>query len=503
MLKEFKNKIALGVVAVIGTRVIALFTGIATLPLFYHHLPKDVLGIWMLLLGADIFVNLSDLGFSPVLSRHIAFELGKGDREEISNYRGSSFYYSLARWTSLYSSLILFIVISLLGILFLSSLNLHPALFHAAVVSLVIFSLSKAILVRFKFYEVALQGHGEVGWKEWIYSGSVLLSLAGYYAVFTVLHGSIIELTVVMLLQSVVIAIATRIVVQFRIQRNFRSSVKVGWADINPLIRPALDMFLVSIGSFLIFNTDQYFIVKFLGPEALPDYAAAFRIAMMILVFTTTASSFIVPFVSRLSASEDRKSLHRLLLINTSVVMITHISGMLLYAFLGDRLTTLWLGPGHFIGWKIVWVLGTTMTLECHHVIFAQIGLNAKNDPTWGKMSILSGLINLVLTFFGIRVFGLLGVALGTMIAQMLTNNWYAVLKTLRIIRLNAGEYFMKSGIIWCSYAICAAALLWTVRSSPLSNVPLLVASLSVCCVLYIMTLWVYARQLMVGTLKL
>ena len=104
------------------------------------------------------------------------------------------------------------------------------------------------------------------------------------------------------------------------------------------------------------------------------------------------------------------------------------------------------------------------LTLENHHVIFARFGLSTKTDPTWGKMSIISGIINLTLTFIGVKWLGLLGVALGTMVAQALTNNWYAVVKTLRILKLRFWKYVQGSGIVWFATGLTLLIVLSCIR---------------------------------------
>jgi O-antigen/teichoic acid export membrane protein len=95
--------------------------------------------------------------------------------------------------------------------------------------------------------------------------------------------------------------------------------------------------------------------------------------------------------------------------------------------------------------------------------------MSAKTDPTWGKMSVLSGAINLALTFIGVNVLGLVGVALGTMISQLLTNNWYAVVKTLRIVQMRFSQYVWGSGVFWFATGVVLLAAMNGIRSLTLS----------------------------------
>jgi O-antigen/teichoic acid export membrane protein len=291
------------------------------------------------------------------------------------------------------------------------------------------------------------------------------LTLVGYFVVLHFGQGGIIALSAVVLGRNIMISFWGWLLVKKRIDKLFRTRVKVAWQDVKPHLRPAMDMFLISLGAFLILNTDQYFIVKFLGTTALPDYAAAYRLVQVVYIFASTASTMCVPFISRRSAAGDQAGVHRMLMVNTTVGMIIQVAAVSILAVFGDYILQFWLGKGHFVGWGILWVFCIMLTLENHHVIFARFGLSAKTDPTWGKMSVISGVINLTLTYIGVKWLGLLGVALGTLIAQVLTNNWYAVVKTLRILQLRFPEYVQGSGIVWFATGIILLVAMACVRS--------------------------------------
>jgi O-antigen/teichoic acid export membrane protein len=460
-----RNKVIFGIFSGWGSQAVSLVLGLFTMPLFFRYLPKDELGVWMFFLGTGFFVNLADLGFSPVLGRQLAFELGNGDRESNSNYSGSSYYFSLSKHVSSLTAPMLFCGMLLIGGLFIWSLRLPERLLVPSLEAWTVFSLSQAVTCRFKYLETTLNGHGEVGWQNLVQTMVQTLTLVGYFAVLHYWQGGIIALSTVVLGRNILISLWVWLLVRHRIDRSFRAGVKVAWHDVKPHIKPAMDMFLISLGTFLILNTDQYFIVKFLGTIALPDYAAAYRLVQVAFTFASTASAMCVPFISRRSAAGDRLGVHRMLMINTTVGMLIQIASVSILAVFGDYIMQLWLGPGHFVGWGVLWVFCIMLTLENHHVIFARFGLSAKTDPTWGNMSIISGVMNLLLTFIGIQWLGLLGVALGTMIAQILTNNWYAVVKTHSILQLRFLKYVQGSGIVWFSTGVILLLVMSCIRS--------------------------------------
>lgn len=454
-----------GVVSGWGSQAISLALGIFTMPLFFRHLPKEELGVWMFILGTGFFVNLADLGFSPVLSRQLAFELGKGDREKSPNYDGSSYYFSLSTYVAAVTSYILFCGMLLIGGLFIWSLQIPDKLLDPSLGAWAIFCLSQAVTCRFKYLETILNSHGEIGWQNWVQTILQSLTLVGYFVVLHFWHGGIVALSTIVLGRNILNSFCLWLLVRGLIDKPFRAKADIVWRDLKPHILPALDYFLITLGAFLVLNTDQYFIVRFLGLSALPDYVAAYRLVQVVYTFASTASGMCMPFISRRSSAGNWSAIHKMLMLNTTVGMIIQVAAVSLLAVFGDHILQLWLGKGHFVGWSILWVFCIMLTLENHHVIFARFGLSAKTDPTWGKMSLLAGTINLVLTFIGVKWLGLLGVALGTMIAQILTNNWYAVAKTLKIIHLRFSQYIHGSGIVWFATGVVLLVIMSCIRS--------------------------------------
>lgn len=495
LLYLLRNKIIFGVFSGWGSQVVSIFLGLFSMPLFFRYLTKEELGIWMFFLGTGFFVNLADLGFSPVLGRQLAFELGNGDRESSANYSGSSYYFSLSKYVSSITAPLLFFGMLLIGGMFIWALHLPERLLVPSLEAWAIFSLSQAVTCQFKYLETTLNGHGEVGWQNMVQTIVQAITLAGYFAVLHFGQGGIIALSTVVLGRNIVISFWVWLLVHKRIGKLFRTKVKVAWQDVKPHIYPAMDMFLISLGSFMVLNTDQYFIVKFLGVSVLPDYAAAFRLVQVAFTFASTASVMCMPFISRKSAAGDRFGIHRMLMVNTTVGMIMQIAAVSILAVFGDYILQLWLGKGHFVGWGVLWVFCIMLTLENHHVIFARFGISAKNEPTWGKISIVSGVLNLMLTYIGIKWLGLLGVALGTMIAQILTNNWYAVVKTLKILQLRFPVYVQGSGIVWFATGVALLIVMTFIRSIIILPIASLLAGVCTTAFLCSGILYLYLRN--------
>jgi len=96
----------------------------------------------------------------------------------------------------------------------------------------------------------------------------------------------------------------------------------------------------------------------------------------------------------------------------------------------------LWLGEGQFVGYPVLIIFVAMLTLETQHVIVA-FGSRATEDEAFVPVAIASSLLNLLLVWLLIQRVGLLGVALGTFLAQLCTSNWYVVYRGLRRLRMS------------------------------------------------------------------
>lgn len=446
--KIIQNKMKFGIFSDWLRQIVLVSIGILTMPIYFRFMPKEEVGIWMLLLGTEIFIELSNFGFSPILSRQIAFEIGQKDQSESDTGVRISHLYRISQRVSLFSGLVVLFGFLGFGSYFFLRMQIDPVLFKKSMIALGFFSFGQAVRANFKYATTVLNGHGEVSWQNWILVIERIFSLCAGFLLLYLGYG-FISLSIVWVIRSIIGSLLDVACVKWRIPESHLQRKRVCATDIALHFRPALDWFLMGFGAFLTLNTDQYFISLFLGPSALPDYAATFRLIIIIATFSGTMSKMSMPFVSRMSSAMEYDGVKKLLMVNATLTMALYLTGATVMVIYCDVVIRLWLGAGHFVGWPVVWVFCMMRGLENHHVTFSRIALSVDTTPIWGKMALLSGGLNLALTFLGVKYFGLLGVAMGTMIAQLLTSNWYAIWRTLKIMNIRFLEYFVESMIYW------------------------------------------------------
>ncbi len=70
---SISKRIAFGAAASWFSRRITIFLGLVMMPVLFRHLPKEELGIWLLLGQSWVALGILDLGFGPALTRLQSF----------------------------------------------------------------------------------------------------------------------------------------------------------------------------------------------------------------------------------------------------------------------------------------------------------------------------------------------------------------------------------------------------------------------------------------------
>jgi O-antigen/teichoic acid export membrane protein len=213
----------------------------------------------------------------------------------------------------------------------------------------------------------------------------------------------------------------------------------------------------------LVFQTDQYFIASFKGADAIPAYRAAYLVVLNLNMLAITFASSSSVFVSHLWQAGELKQLHRIVQRNLRLGLLIMLCGGACVLGLGSSLFDAWIGPGKFIGYPTLIVFVALLALETHSYIIVASS-RATEDEAFAFSMPLAGLLKLGLSWLLMQRYGLLGIAAGTLIAQLLTNNWFMVYRGLRRLRMSLREHLkgvlIPVAVVFVLVLACNFALL-------------------------------------------
>lgn len=399
------------------------------LRLVLDFLPVDIAGTWLLFISIGAYIAFFDLGISPTIAREIGFCLGSktGDQQ----YKAERIADLLATSNNLFRLM----AIAVFGLsVVIGGYIVHrtiPEMQYAEVAwAWFIFASGAALNLWASSPFAALYGLGYMGSERMIRSLSILLGLA-LSGIFLYAGFGIIGMATAWTIQGILARLIARRVLHRKYPELLTMHGVSDMQKAKSILIPSIKWAMMGFGAILILQTDNMIIASILGTSAIPAYEAAAKIsitAMSLALLLVTATS---PQISKAYAEKNHDLVAMLLSQGVRLSVSTAVFFAAFVAVYGDAIIEIWLGSGRFVGFPVLWTLLIMVVLEAHHVAMATATL-ATGHIVFAKPALIAGLLNLVISIILATQLGLWGVALGTLIAQLLTNNWYAPYVTLK-----------------------------------------------------------------------
>jgi O-antigen/teichoic acid export membrane protein len=410
-----------------GYRAIAVLCNLANIALLFRFLEKQTIGLWFLMLGAQAFMGLFDLGFGQTLQRRIAFLkakcgidpgvcLDEDTKKDILTLLGA------ARRVYFICSIVIFGVVLIFGFWYFSRLDLSSAVAGELKRAWFVMSFGYAVNTWGMMIEAALNGMGDIGWTNIVNSVfQIFLLIANW--IFLTLGFGLGALAVIWVTKGFLARLAGwRILV---LKHRWISPIKgVRILDvIKDMVTPSLHWWLALAGYFFITGLSQYLIAHFMGTENVPDYAATYTGLLAAQAAMVGVVSAGIPIFSQLIRARDIAYVKNTILDWTKYGLggLAIIFGIILVW--GKEIIEMWLGAGHFIGFPTILVLVLMMFSEAHQGML-QTACVAAERLGFYKAVLLGGLISFFLSLLLIPRIGLLGAALAAFIGQVTTQHW-------------------------------------------------------------------------------
>jgi O-antigen/teichoic acid export membrane protein len=210
------------------------------------------------------------------------------------------------------------------------------------------------------------------------------------------------------------------------------------------MITPSLKCWFTRLGSLLMVNSDQFFVAEWVGTAAIPGYRAAYLICINLYGVAVGVSMASSVFVSHLWESDRREQVRQLVRRNIRLGMLVMLCGVAAIVVSGEDLFNVWLSRGHFPGYPLLIVFAAILTLEAHSFMVSTAS-RATEDEAFAWSSLSSGILKLILAYFLIRRFGLLGLACSTLIAASSISHWYVPYRGLRRLQIPMRDHLVQT----------------------------------------------------------
>lgn len=436
---------------------ISIALPLVMIPIYLRCLGHQTYGAWIVILSVTSYLGLANLGIGQTLNNRVAESVAKDRHGEIGPLVSTAFF----GYAAIAAALTLALVASAPLIAKRFALDDN----YSALAPFLIYTTLVLVSFPFKVFPCVLRGFERVDLDQSIIAAAntvrvailalALLSGAKLIAVAAI-NGSA-ELLMPMATYWMSRRLTSEATPRLR---NFSRTL------LGAMIRPSLGFLGIQVANALMLGVDNLVVGYALGAAAVTAYAVPFRLITMLVSLFSVAVNAVNPTVTVTFAQGMNQRLARGYLFSLRLAMFYATAGAIVLWIVGPRFLRVWAGPDVFPGFRAYSLMILFFIMVVSVIPSSSILWATTRHYVWSFISIAEGVLNLVLSLWMVRRFGLAGVVGGTVIASTLLTLWYlpyAAFRTLGIsIRSAARE--MAPGFVVSALALAAVVTLWNPR---------------------------------------
>ena len=471
------------------TDLLAVGVFLVLTPLLLHHLGNARFGVLAIADSVLGYIGLLNLGLNPALTRFLAGSEATGNRERtVSLLSTSAMLFGVL---GVAGGIVASLVAAHIGTLF----NVDAAVVDDCARFISIKGLEFIIAMPLGIYAAGNYSIGSMVKMNGVRAvGGGLETLLAFVVVWT---GSGLAMLAVNIL---CITLATGLLQRWSLRRavpnlNLRfDAIKPGL--VRELFSYGLLFALDNLIVLLVFKTDDLVIGAVSSAAALASYAVAGQVSRALTNTVGRIPGTLFPAFSALAAKNDRDTLRRVFCRTIDACFATSAAIAVALAAFGGDLIRGWLGIQPEALPDVVIYCFAAFAM-CH----APVSAGSKYLAAAGLMkrvafmTIIEGFGNLGLTLILVRVVGLPGVILATVIVQISTTSWYNASQAARDMALPLPAFWRDRVLRFAGPMLASGALavLWRVLI-PHPSAPVAIAAILSCFAVHGLLAWQVLR---------
>jgi len=478
-----KNETQLGVILGYLSLALGIISGLILTPIIVRYLGREQFGLYKLIGGFIAYLSIFDLGFGVTVTRYLARFSKKQDRSDEENF--------LAMMVLIYSGLTGIVILAGLVIYYqlekIFGRSFNPIeLIYAKQMTLMLI-LSIAVTVFGNFFTGILEGK-----EKFIIPRSaniIKTALNITLGIIILINGAnCVDLTMVSVCLNCLIFVLLAI---FTIKR-IDIKIKFHYFDtklFKEIFGFALFIFLHSLMGLLYWRIGGVALGVMLGTSSVAVFALAIEINRIFIESSAVISKVQLPKASKLSAEKATGEVHTDFIIKPARYALMFY-GLISVGFvvLGQDFIKLWVGPGYE---KTYWICilfifgGLIPRIQNTGIQLARAYNKQKPIVT---IYFLMGVLNVLLTILGIKIWGEMGAAIGTFLALIIGNTIATNIFFKISLGINLFRFFKETFKgIWAAFVVALiVGLILNKYIFFMNTIPTFTAKMTFICSAYI-----------------
>jgi O-antigen/teichoic acid export membrane protein len=424
-----RKRIVLAAIANWSARLVEIGVGFLLVPFVLHRVGDTQYGLYVLV-GAVIGQGaLLDLGIGSAVIKYVAEHRALGDNDRLRSL--------IATALVLYSCIGLLALLLTVGFapILPDLFNVPPSERGTATMITLLMGIRLAITIPCKTFGAALWGLHRYGQANSISILSALTSAAATVAILR-LGGDLIAMVAAAIPVTIVIQLITVWCV-----RRAAPELRFSWRGarrglVKTVFSFSASLSLADIAYNIQAKSDEIIIGAFLPISSVTPYAIARRLGMVPHLLAEQALGSFLPLTSELEAKGDSYRLQSLYLVGSRVTLAICVPLAGILVALAGPVLTLWIGAEYADSAAILMVLALASVVEISHWPGQLILQGLTRHHGLAVAYVCSALAKLGLAVLLVRFFGLIGVALATLLSAAGLSLVYVFPYTMRILRV-------------------------------------------------------------------
>jgi O-antigen/teichoic acid export membrane protein len=402
----------------IGSNWVLSLIGVAATyvltPFVIDSLGRDGYGTWALITSITGYISLLALGVPMACVRYLAQHVAENDREQINRTIGScAAFYAGVGGIALVLGVVLMVLFGRYEIPRIFQSDAHLAF------GLMVLQVSAGFIGLLP--EGIMFAHHDFVVRNLIRVAGVLLRFALTVGLLT-LRPSLSTLAAIQ-----VTCLAFDFALSFALVRRRYPGVRISLADVDRttvrrIFSFSIYVLLLNAGARLAFETDALVLGAFLGVGVIPFYAVANSLVVYLMEFVVAIAAVVAPMATKLNTERRDDELREMFLRWSKVALSLTLIAVLYLAVLGPQFIGWWIDPSYEEpSGRVLQILMVSclLFLPVRGVALPiMMGLGKPKAPTIAFLA--AGVLNIVLSIALAKPLGLVGVALGTAIPNVL-----------------------------------------------------------------------------------
>jgi O-antigen/teichoic acid export membrane protein len=390
-------------------KFLALGTWFFLTPFLLAQLGDQLYGLWVLAGSIVAYGSLLDFGIAGALIKYVAEYRARGEHEQLNRL--------VATTLRIYITLGLSAIgLALLIVPFFDQLFRIPADQLVTARWLVaLMGLGVGLSIPCVLPNAILRGMHRFDLVNLISTSGLLLS-AGLTVIVLLLGGNIIGLVIV----NICVTLAMQ-VPSIRLIRRIAPELRLSWRGgdrgaARQILSFSWSLFVIDLSTRLQTKTDEVVIGVMLPLSVLTPYALARKLSETAQLLTEQFLKLLLPLASELHAQDDKPRLRQLYLTSTRLSLVLFVPVGLILVILAGPILTVWVGAQYATHATLVAILTCASLIVTSQWAAVSILQGMARHRLLAWTSLASGVAYLALSIVLAPHFGIVGIALGTLI---------------------------------------------------------------------------------------